>query len=131
MDTVISVNCEKHGEFKIKPKTFLKGSGCPLCKKEKDFIKAAIEKHGNKYDYSKVNYVNAKTPVCLVCPKHGDFYIIPNKNTSLSKQGCPRCAESILETGVRVLCENNNIEFNQQKTFPWLGLQRLDRKSVV
>lgn len=132
----VRVVCKKHGEFITTPHTLLSGGGCPKCGVEschekqrlstEEFIKRSKKIHGDKYDYSKVNYVNAKTPVCLVCPKHGDFYIVPNKNTSLGKQGCPKCAESILETNVRVLCEENNIEFKQQKTFPWLGLQRFD-----
>ena len=80
MDAIISVNCEKHGEFNVRPKTFLKGSGCPLCKKEKDFIKAAIEKHGNKYDYSKVVYKNYRTPVCIIDRERGEFWQKPSKH---------------------------------------------------
>ena len=38
-----------------------------------EFIKRAKEVHGNKYDYSKVKYVNAKTKICIVCKEHGDF----------------------------------------------------------
>lgn len=132
----VRVVCKKHGEFITTPHMLLSGSGCPKCGIEschekqrlttEEFVKRSKKIHGDKYDYSKVNYVNAKTPVCLVCPKHGNFYVIPNKNTSSHRQGCPKCAESILETDVRVLCEENNIEFKQQKTFPWLGLQRFD-----
>lgn len=33
-----------------------------------DFIKNAIEIHKNKYDYSKVDYINAYTKVCIICP---------------------------------------------------------------
>ena len=32
-----------------------------------EFIERARKIHGNKYDYSKVNYVNAKTKVCIIC----------------------------------------------------------------
>ena len=29
--------------------------------------------HGDKYDYSKVNYIDSKTKICIVCPEHGEF----------------------------------------------------------
>ena len=37
------------------------------------FIYKATEIHGKKYDYSKVNYRNNKTKVCIICPEHGEF----------------------------------------------------------
>jgi hypothetical protein len=55
-----------------------------------DFIQKAKAVHGDKYDYSKVEYVNAKTKVCIICPKHGEFYIRPD-NVLHSHQGCPKC----------------------------------------
>lgn len=42
-------------------------------KTREEFIKYAIEKHGDKYDYSKVDYVNNYTKVCIKCPEHGEF----------------------------------------------------------
>ena len=54
------------------------------------FIKFLFDKYGDQYDYTKVNYVNHKTKVCLICPEHGEFWKEPNsllhKNT-----GCPEC----------------------------------------
>lgn len=38
-----------------------------------EFIKKARKVHGNKYDYSKVKYVNNQTKVRIVCPEHGEF----------------------------------------------------------
>lgn len=54
-----------------------------------EFIADAIKKHGDKYDYSKVNYVNSKTHVIITCPKHGDFKLTPNDH--LCGCGCRRC----------------------------------------
>ena len=132
----VRIICKKHGEFISTPHDLLKGCGCPECGKEKasnklkltteEFINRAIQIHGKKYDYSKVEYKNAKTPVRIICHKHGDFFVSPNKHTSITKRGCPKCSESILETEIRVFCENNGIKYIQQKTFSWLGLQRLD-----
>ena len=54
-----------------------------------ELIKKAREVHGDKYDYSKVEYVNSTTKVCIICPKHGEFWQIPKKH--LSGQGCEKC----------------------------------------
>ena len=54
-----------------------------------DFIKAAREIHGDKYDYSKVNYINNTTPVTIICPEHGEFQQKPCVH--LTGHGCPAC----------------------------------------
>lgn len=53
------------------------------------FIHKAIQKHGTKFDYSKVNYVTAKTKVSIICKIHGEFLQTPNNH--LSGCGCPKC----------------------------------------
>ena len=54
------------------------------------FIKRSNVIHHNKYDYSKVEYVNNSTKVCIICPEHGEFWQTPNKH--MSGRGCPKCA---------------------------------------
>ena len=54
------------------------------------FIQRSIEKHRNVYDYSKVNYINTKTKVIIICPEHGEFTQSPGKH--LIGQGCQRCS---------------------------------------
>jgi len=53
------------------------------------FIKKAKEIHGEKYDYSLVNYVNAKNRIEIICPVHGKFTQIPYNH--LSGKGCKEC----------------------------------------
>ena len=53
------------------------------------FIEKAKKVHGEKYDYSKVNYINTQTKVCIICPKHGEFYQKPSDH--LRKCGCKMC----------------------------------------
>lgn len=53
------------------------------------FIEKARKIHGDKYDYSKVVYMNNSTPVIIICPKHGEFLQRPNAH--LSRQGCSKC----------------------------------------
>lgn len=71
------------------------GYGCPKCSKRyhmdtEEWIKAAKKVHGSKYDYSKVVFVNAKTPVTIICPKHGEFQQVPSEH--LSGKGCRYCS---------------------------------------
>ena len=63
----------------------------------KEFIENAKEIHGDKYDYSKVNYINAHAKVCIICPEHGEFWQTPIKHVN-SKNGCPYCANNIKHT---------------------------------
>ena len=55
-----------------------------------EFLEKARKIHGDKYDYSKVEYVDAHTKVCIICPIHGEFWQIPSSH--LCGRGCPKCA---------------------------------------
>ena len=57
-----------------------------------EFIKKAREIHGNKYDYSKVEYVNCYTPITIICPIHGEFRQAPTNH--LCGKGCPSCSRN-------------------------------------
>ena len=97
----VCIICPIHGEFWQTPHTHIKGAGCPECAKIKvadgkritydEFIQKAKEKHGDKYDYSKVEYVNEKTPVCIICPEHGEFWQAPRDHIRKG-HGCRKCA---------------------------------------
>ena len=99
-NTKICIICPEHGEFWQIPHNHLKGCGCPKCAREilrkkhsftKDiFIMNAKKIHENKYDYSKVEYINNSTKVCIICPKHGEFWQTPAMHYN-ERQGCPLC----------------------------------------
>ena len=55
-----------------------------------EFIAKAKAVHGDKYDYSKVEYGNIYTRVCIICPKHGEFLQVARQH--LKGIGCPACA---------------------------------------
>jgi len=55
------------------------------------FIEKARSIHGDRYDYSKVDYVNAHKAVVITCPEHGDFNKTPDAHLR-KKQGCARCS---------------------------------------
>jgi hypothetical protein len=62
-----------------------------------EFIKKAEKIHGNKYDYSKVEYIKSSKNVIIICPMHGDFPQTPNHHISVKStglyygKGCPKC----------------------------------------
>jgi hypothetical protein len=100
----IRVKCHKHGEFIVKAGKHLSGTRCGKCMSEEleilykkcsksgdTFISEAISKHGDKYDYSKCKYINAKTDVVIICPMHGEFLQKPSVHLK-SLYGCPKCA---------------------------------------
>ena len=53
------------------------------------FKEKATLKYSDIYNYSLVNYIDSKTKVDIICPKHGKFSIPPNKH--LYNRGCPKC----------------------------------------
>ena len=59
-----------------------------------DFIKKAKAVHGDRYDYSKVEYVGTKTKICIICKEHGEFLQSPKKH--LLGQGCIKCHHNYL-----------------------------------
>ena len=127
----VCIICPEHGEFWQDTKSHLDGRGCPKCKgfyrTTDEFIRKAKEVHGDRYDYSKAEYVNTSTPVCIICPKHGEFWQEPASH--LSGCGCPNCNESQMEKNTAKFLEENNIEYIRQtrkKDLVWLGRQSLD-----
>lgn len=60
-------------------------------KTTEEFIMEAQQVHGNKYEYFKVNYINNKKPVTIICPIHGEFEQSPIRH--LKGRGCHKCAK--------------------------------------
>jgi len=98
-ETKVCIICPIHGEFWQTPLLLLQGHGCQKCgvnlrnvnKKlsTNKFISKAKKVHGDKYDYSKVEYSGANAKVCIICPKHGEFWQIAEMH--LKGQGCKKC----------------------------------------
>jgi hypothetical protein len=98
LDKVIIV-CPIHGEFNQSPVYHLSKRGCPLCGLEicqnaqrgtkYKFIEKARKIHGNKYDYSLVDYINVGKKVIIICPTHGKF--IQRPSSHLIGTQCPKC----------------------------------------
>lgn len=116
----VCIICPEHGEFLQKANDHLNGNGCPECNGGvrdtiDSFIKKAEKIHGNKYDYSKIKYINSKTKVSIVCPEHNEFWQKPSDH--LTGCGCPICKDSKGEKLISFLLKERNILFEKQKTF--------------
>ena len=91
----VSIICEEHGEFKQTPNNHLNEQGCYKCKNNNQkynlshFLEKSIQMHGNKYDYSKSEYISIRTDIIITCKKHGDFLQKPNRH--IEGQGCMKC----------------------------------------
>ena len=108
--TKVCIICPEHGEFWQTPSDHIfQKQGCPKCGikrradknrlSKEDFVLKAKEIHGDKYDYSKVEYVDCMKKVCIIChekdkngKEHGEFWQTPNNH--LRGNGCPKCKES-------------------------------------
>lgn len=93
MHDEITIICPTHGPFTQKAYTHLV-SGCFKCShivpvdKEK-FLTTSKSKHGDRYDYSKVNYIDRTTPVLIGCSEHGYFEQTPKLH--MKGSGCKDC----------------------------------------
>ena len=126
----VCIICPEHGEFWQVAYSHLEGYGCKKCaisqladkrrKSKEKFIEDARKIHGDKYDYSKVEYKNAYTKVCIICPEHGEFWQSPTGHIA-NRHSCPECKlKSKMELFLKELFEKNNIKYIREKKFDWL-----------
>ena len=79
----------------------LKGGGCPICKNNRMdntiFVEKLKDIYGDRYDFSKVKYINSKTKITLICKKHGDFNVLPSTALNNNGEKCQLCKEEEIE----------------------------------
>ena len=95
----ITFICKIHGKQTTTPDQLISSEfGCPVCGREsrktslEEFVKRAKEIHGDKYDYSEVEYINSGTSVKIFCKTHQEFFWQTPSTHILQKSGCPKCA---------------------------------------
>jgi hypothetical protein len=126
-NTNVIIGCKLHGDFLQEPSNHTgNAAGCPICgledrrslrvKSLEDFIKDSQKIHGDKYDYSNVDYKNTHTKVKIICAKHGEFSMTPSNHIGL-KQGCPYCQESKGEREIGRILKLKKIPFISQHRF--------------
>lgn len=133
MSTPVEIICPIHGSFMQVPSIHMAGANCDKCVREaakinkEKFIEKSIKIHGIKYDYSKVEFINMNTPVEIICPIHGSFWVTPADHLYANKgkgRGCPLCNESSGESRIRAWLENNNIVYDKYKKYEGLTDKR-------
>jgi superfamily II DNA or RNA helicase len=107
---LIEIICQKHGSFFQKPSDHTSGKGCLKCsgsvkKTTEQFIKESVDIHGDRYDYSKVNYTGAWDKVEIICREHQmSFFQYPVNHVTKS-QGCPACGGNTTKYKLKLLNE--------------------------
>ncbi len=124
----VEIICPKHGSFFQRAQDHLNGHGCTKCnsfwKSTEQFIEDAKKVHGDKYDYSKVEYKNKYSNITIICKKHGEFKQIAQNH--LKGCNCPKCTCSKIENEVIRFLNKNKISFEHRMQFEWLGKKHLD-----
>ena len=105
--TKVQIICKVHGVFEVYPDNHAKGSNCNECMKGSKINTAGKGKlsnfevitrfkivHGDKYDYSLVNYKKNNLPVNIICKIHGIFSQNPNVHWDGGK--CPECRKNTI-----------------------------------
>lgn len=114
----VTIICKEHGEFEQTPNTHLSNHGCAKCWKSRRtktteyFVTKARKVHGDKYDYSKVDYIHSEKKVIILCSSHGEF--LQTASEHLQGSGCIVCRNEKNTKPVAVfLSEANNIHKNK------------------
>ena len=129
----LPIFCLEHKQrFLQEPRNHMKGcTGCPECISLKlsgssesigllktreeltqDFIKRAQKKHGDTYDYSDFEYINASTKGKIVCSVHGEFWQIASNH--LRGNQCPQCSiEKQKENTFKKRCKEQGADYHR------------------
>ena len=101
--------CKKHNHpFKQAPVKHKVGQGCDLCAEEareahrrssghttQSFIERARELHGDRYDYSEVEYTGYDCTIMIKCPEHGLQPVIAYQHIAEGRRrGCKICSST-------------------------------------
>lgn len=101
----VKIGCKKHGTFWQTPDSHINDKqGCPACGVDRitsvnnsrclslgEFVDISNGVHDYEYDYSNSIYINSRTPIEIICRKHGSFLQTPNQH--MQGSGCPSCAK--------------------------------------
>jgi hypothetical protein len=113
----VIIICKSFHEFKQMPNKHLSGHGCPKCCNgykydTNEFIRKAKLKHGDIFDYSKVNYITSNNKIIILCKKFHEFEQLPSNH--LFGYGCPKCSNNSYSKSqiqwLELLSKINNIK---------------------
>jgi hypothetical protein len=122
----IEIVCPDHGSFWQTPIIHSRGSngsgsGCQICANNvadfKSFEKKAKKVHNDIFDYSKVNYINSKTKIEIICKIHGSFWQTPSNH--IFGSGCIECMADSYRMDIKEFIEkakkihNNKYDYSK------------------
>ena len=55
------------------------------------FVERAKAKHGDRFNYSGIQYLGFDKPIQIVCSRHGAFWTTPKSHVYAASGGCPEC----------------------------------------
>lgn len=136
LNSTITITCPEHGTYEQVANTHLETEGCPRCGRlkanktksltQEEFIYKCKDVHGDKYDYSKVEYVKGRDKITIICPEHGEFITTASGHLYMG-YGCPKC---ILKSQTKLLEKLEKVfpeeTFKWEYRNEWLGKQRID-----
>lgn len=127
----VKIQCLEHDVIFLQElRNHIRGhTGCPKCRSNilsgnqdkrgipksqeelnHDFIRQAIEVHGDKYDYENFQYVKSSTPGKIICNNHGEFMQAPSNHLRGSQ--CPACVREKQKQGTfKQLCKEKGINY--------------------
>lgn len=119
----VVVKCVKHNnEFEQSPYSHLFGSGCPICGRDKtnsaqkqtliEFVQKSKDIHGDKFDYSSVEYVNANTKVKIKC-RQCNYEFEQTPGSHIAGNGCQKCAGNTILTTEEFIQKAKGIHGNK------------------
>jgi len=110
----VKIICHIHGIFEQSPDSHLRGAGCPKCagrnKTTEELVIEFVNVHGDRYDYSLVEYKARNEKVSIICHIHGIFEQKPYIH--LQGCGCPKCA-GLYKTTEELIKEFNLVHKNK------------------
>lgn len=129
----VKIICKVHGEFEQTPNKHLRPSGCDKCainiradnlrSNTNEFIEKSKIIHGEKYNYSKTDYLGNHEHIIIICKKHGEFSQIPAVH--LRGNGCPFCINKT-EGKLYEKLKNSHNTILSQFSQEWIKPKRFD-----
>lgn len=128
----IQINCPVHGWYRQKMSSRIKGHGCQKCyhaqRVQRTFIdteayfKEFFNKHGDRYDYSKVYLTRAEGKIEIICKQHGSFWQAANVHKA--GHGCPSCAKEEALLRIPTMLANSLKSGKTKDTKPELACKK-------
>jgi hypothetical protein len=138
----ITIICPTHGNFIQTAESHKSGKGCHSCAQlsrnknkshsTEDVILKFKEVHGDKYDYSMINYMGYHSKITIICKKHGPFEKTPANHIG-SSQGCSKCSREQLSNSFKIPISEWIKRFNEVhgKKYDYSLLDTKDKKIKI